>query len=205
MHGEIHLHEAGGVGAHGPCCRGGTHSYECMSVGGGRGGGRCMECITCMRKGTRAVHACAEITWPASLDPPPLLNTNACDSHAEWMAAVACLDPPPHSQDLPINVPLLPDRAARERRSGHFPPNDIPLSMPCCLQTGLQEKVTFIQFGKALAGEALYSGLVRLPAATLVVLPLMAMAVLFHQVLHTCETREIQRGRCVMSALSPLG
>ena len=77
--------------------------------------------------------------------------------------------------------------------------------MPCCLQTGLQEKVTFIQFGKALAGEALYSGLVRLPAATLVVLPLMAMAVLFHQVLHTCETREIQRGRCVMSALSPLG
>ena len=120
MHGEIHLHEAGGVGAHGPCCRGGTHSYECMSVGGGRGGGRCMECITCMRKGTRAVHACAEITWPASLDPPPLLNTNACDSHAEWMAAVACLDPP-----VWIRLPT----------------NKILRSMSRCFQTGLQENV----------------------------------------------------------------
>ncbi|GAX77908.1 hypothetical protein CEUSTIGMA_g5350.t1 [Chlamydomonas eustigma] len=49
------------------------------------------------------------------------------------------------------------------------------------MATGIQEKVTFIQMGKALSGVDLYSNLVRIPAIILVLLPLLAMAVLYHQ------------------------
>eukprot|EP00197_Chlamydomonas_leiostraca_P002725 CAMPEP_0202857748 /NCGR_PEP_ID=MMETSP1391-20130828/565_1 /ASSEMBLY_ACC=CAM_ASM_000867 /TAXON_ID=1034604 /ORGANISM="Chlamydomonas leiostraca, Strain SAG 11-49" /LENGTH=268 /DNA_ID=CAMNT_0049536589 /DNA_START=138 /DNA_END=944 /DNA_ORIENTATION=+ len=50
------------------------------------------------------------------------------------------------------------------------------------MATGLQEKVTFLQLGKALSGDALYGAVIRLPAVAVVLLVVLAVSVLYHQV-----------------------
>ncbi|KAL6763634.1 eukaryotic cytochrome b561-domain-containing protein [Haematococcus lacustris] len=50
------------------------------------------------------------------------------------------------------------------------------------IATGLQEKTSFLQMGKGLKGDQLYSGIVRLPAVAMVLLALLGLVVLYHQV-----------------------
>ena len=54
--------------------------------------------------------------------------------------------------------------------------------IPPIHQTGLQEKAAFVAATKALAGSALHSEVMQLPAALVLVLVLLAMTMLYHQV-----------------------
>lgn len=77
---------------------------------------------------------------------------------------------------------------------------------PCTVQTGLQEKVTFLQMGKGLSGDALFGAVVRLPAVLQLALALLAVLVLYHQV--RClfagghGRAEAAGGACAMLAVS---
>ncbi|KAG1663800.1 hypothetical protein FOA52_004358 [Chlamydomonas sp. UWO 241] len=71
------------------------------------------------------------------------------------------------------------------------------------MATGLQEKATFTQTGKSLAGDALHSGVMRIPAIAVVLLALLGITVLYHQVVpvpappHAGATAE--EGRALLS------
>lgn len=54
------------------------------------------------------------------------------------------------------------------------------ISQAALLQTGIQEKTTFVQNGKSLSGGALFSDTLKIPASLLLLLAFTGILVLYH-------------------------